>query len=311
MKRCSIFSLAAILTVSIQASKAQEISLIKATHLYHYPSASTMEFHKGKLYVIGDDAAQALILDKEHMLLDSIRLFPGNVKKRISKQRKADIESTIIVNRDDSDYLVAFGSLSTPSRNQVLWVDLKKGARKEASSFTINHPDVDQWNIEGSALVNGRLLLTNRANNSTRTNHLLVTDFNEKGISPDNIQSIRLRLPDENSIMGISSISYLKEKDMLLLAASTENTADAQQDGAIGDSYIGYISNISKKLDQKELRPDKFINVTKYLQSAQPQKIESIVVEDPAGKDLIVHLAADNDDGQSMLFKLRWKNVHP
>jgi hypothetical protein len=308
MKKCSIFSLAVILTVSIQNSHAQDISLIKTTHLSHYPSASTLEFHQGKLYVIGDDATQALILDKEHALVDSIRLFPGSLKKRISKKTKADIESTIIVNSDDSDYLVAFGSLSSRRRNQVLWVDLQDGKWKKTSTFTMSHSDIDEWNIEGTALVNDRLLLTNRANNSSRANHLLVTSFDEKkGINPDSIHSILLRLPEGKNILGISSISYVKEKDMLLFAASTENTANATDDGAIGDSYIGYISNISKKLDKKELRPDEIINITKHLKSKQPQKIESIVVEDPSGKDLIVHLAADNDNGQSMLFKLRWK----
>ncbi|HEY0065978.1 MAG TPA: hypothetical protein VGB46_01400 [Flavisolibacter sp.] len=308
MKKCSIFSLAVILTVSIQNSLAQDISLIKTTHLSHYPSASTLEFHQGKLYVIGDDATQALVLDKDHVLVDSIRLFPGSRKKRISKKTKADIESTIIVNRDDSDYLVAFGSLSSSKRNQVLWVDLEDGKWKKTSTFTMNHSDIDEWNIEGTALVNNRLLLTNRANNSSRANHLLVTIFDEKkGINPDSIHSIRLRLPEGKSIMGISSISYLKEKDMILFAASTENTSNAKDDGAIGDSYIGYISNISKKLDQKELRPDEIINITKHLKSKHPQKIESIVVEEPSGKDLIVHLAADNDNGQSMLFKLKWK----
>lgn len=308
MKKCSIFSLAVILTVSIQNSSAQDISLIKTTHLSHYPSASTLEFHQGKLYVIGDDATQALILDKEHALVDSIRLFPGSLKKRISKRSKADIESTIILNRDDSDYLVAFGSLSSPRRNQVLWVDLEDGKWKKTSTFTMKHSDIKEWNIEGTALVNRHLLLTNRANNSSRTNHLLVTVFDEKkGINPDSIHSIRLRLPEEKNILGISSISYLKEKDMLLFAATTEQTSNATEDGAIGDSYIGYISNISKKLDRKELKPDEIINITKHLKSKHPQKIESIVVEAPSGKDLIVHLAADNDNGQSMLFKLKWK----
>jgi hypothetical protein len=291
---------------SIQ-SRAQDISLIRTTRLSHYPSASTLEYHKGRLYVIGDDAYSMLVLDSNHRTVDSVVLFAGT-EQRFSKKDKPDIESSIIVNRNNKDFLLAFGSYSSNRRRDVHWIQLDgKMKKKRSERLRLDHPDIEEWNIEGTALVNGRLLLTNRANNTHKVNHLLVTGFSEKGPDTDNLHSISIELPGNKGVLGISSISYLPEKDMLFFAASTENTANATEDGSIGDSYIGYINKISEKLERKTLKPDKLVNISSSLRQKNPQKIESLVVEGHSGKDMILHLAADNDNGESTLFKIKWR----
>jgi hypothetical protein len=94
---------------------------------------------------------------------------------------------------------------------------------------------------------------------------------------------------------------------MLIFSASTEDTPNAYTDGTIGTSYIGYIKKISKKLNGPVVKTDKFISISKYLSEKSAQKIESMVVEEIIKGKAIVHLAADNDNGESTLFKLRLK----
>ncbi|HEU4472086.1 MAG TPA: hypothetical protein VFR58_13430 [Flavisolibacter sp.] len=307
MKKWSISGLAAILTLLILSnSSSQDIQLLRVTELSHYPSASTLEYHKDKLYVIGDDARQVLVLDKDHQLLDSISLFEGE-KKQLSKKTKPDIESTIQVKASGKDYLLAFSSLSGPRRNKVLWIDLEKKTR-DIRDFSLTHPEIREWNIEGTALVGNKLILSNRANGSHPYNHILVTDFDPvHGIKTDSLRLIRMDLPKNKFVSGLSSIIYYEPLDMLLFAASTEYTDDAQADGAIGDSYIGYIKNFSRKMSDKTLEADAFFNISGALRSSGPQKIESLVVEEQSGEFITIHLASDNDDGESTLFKMKWR----
>jgi hypothetical protein len=307
MKKCGIYSLVAFLILLIRPDAQAQVELLRSTALHHFPSSSSLEFKDNRLYVIGDDATSMLVLDKDHKAVDSIQIFNSR-QRRVPKNDKADLESTIMVSEGGKDYLVAFSSLSKPKRNLLVWIGLGKNVTKERSSrFRLRHPDIKEWNIEGSTLVGDKLVLSNRANLSSRINHLLVTGFhNTKGVEQGKPHSIRVELPQMEHLAGISSVSYLKEKDMLLFAASTEFTDDAVSDGSIGNSYIGYISGISGKLDKDVLKPDAFINVTPFLKIGQPQKIESIVVEEMGKEFLVVHLASDNDNGESMLFKLKW-----
>src|SRR5215217_1487157 len=122
MRKQIICALAAILIVSTQnETAAQKIKLLKKTHLANYPSASSLEFYKDKLYVIGDDAQSILILDKEHQFLDSILLFTSK-DKRINPAIKADLESSTILSINEKVYLVAFSSFSTIVRNKIIFV---------------------------------------------------------------------------------------------------------------------------------------------------------------------------------------------
>src|SRR5690349_7022866 len=119
MRKWSICKLAVILILSIKSkADAQEIELLKTTHLANYPSASALEFYKGALYVTGDDATHVLLLDKDYHVKDSIVLFRSPTK-RISKATKPDLEASLISSQDNGDYLVLVSSFSTRQRNKV------------------------------------------------------------------------------------------------------------------------------------------------------------------------------------------------
>ena len=54
---------------------------------------------------------------------------------------------------------------------------------------------------------------------------------------------------------------------------------------------------------------DRLIGLSELLGNKSLQKIESIAVESDTNEYMIIHLAADNDDGRSTLFKLQVKFI--
>ena len=60
-------------------------------------------------------------------------------------------------------------------------------------------------------------------------------------------------------------------------------------------------------MHEPALQPDELVNLAEMHTAFQNEKIESVAVES-AGRDLILHLVADNDNGTSTLFKLSFPN---
>lgn len=311
MRKWSIYSLAVILiTLTFDLTYAQ-VELVKTTQLNSFPSASSLTFYKNYLYVLGDDAPELLILNKDHEKTKEIKLFSA-MGKRISKDEKADLEASSLFVHGKKNYLIAFSSFSKTNRNKILVCNISKPAAPSLKFLNAKDPfkdiDVEETNIEGAAFIADKLLLSNRANHTHKTNYLVVADFDAtRGIKTKDASIIKVILPDSAGVVGISGLEYVKEKDLLLFVASTEHTSNATEDGIIGDSFIGYISNVSKKLDQQEIQVDNFTSFTKAVKGSRIYKIESIVLESINGNELVLHLAADNDDGKSTLFKLKWK----
>jgi hypothetical protein len=306
MKKRITFVLVAILIVSIlNNAAAQKIKLLKKTHLVDYPSASSLEFYKDKLYVIGDDAPSVWVLNNEHQFLDSIELFPSKIK-RLDKATKPDLESSTIITAENTTYLVCFSSFSTTNRNKIVYIGLDPG-KKITKVFDYNYkrPELAELNIEGATAFKSRILLSNRANTTHKYNNLVLTSIGSQGLNTNNDTIIRIKLPKSKKVIGISSIAYLQEKDVLLFTASTEDTPNAYTDGTIGTSYIGIIKSFSKKIDNGSVKVKKLLPVTKYLKEDAAQKIEALTVEKLEEKKAIIHLASDNDNGESTLFKLK------
>ena len=288
----------------INSCKEQPVlQLIKNTEL-NFPSASAIEFYNNKIYVFGDDAPYLLIVDTDHQPIDSINYW-GNESRRISKKTKPDIESCFISNDENPPLLTALGSMSDIYRWKVLRYDLSNKQLDTSSYFLSRETmaSVQQLNIEGGTAVNETLVLANRANLSNPVNHLLFYD------SSQTLTSKRLVLPSSKTVAGVSGLYYIKEKDLLLFTASEEATASTTADGAIGESYLGGIENFSARMTEGEFKPAFFYRLTDFEQKLVGQKIESVCMEKIEGDILTLHLASDNDNGKSMLFKFRfnWK----
>jgi hypothetical protein len=92
---------------------------------------------------------------------------------------------------------------------------------------------------------------------------------------------------------------------MLLITLTSEAVDNAYDDGAIGDSYIGWINDASVKLKAHELKIDKIINLADVNTVFKKEKIEGICVESVTTSEVVLHLISDNDAGESGLFKIK------
>jgi len=279
---------------------------VKIKKLDNYPSGSSIEYIGGKLYLVGDDATNILILDTAFNVIDSIPLlpYPG---KRIPKDIKSDIESSAL-NGDDL-YLFGSGSLP-PYRNLGLKHNLKT---KENDSIDLEplyrkakESGIEQINIEGSCFVQEKLILINRGNKGYPHNHLIITDG--KLLKKDSRYQIKV-IPfqdqkDTASFKGISGVCYSKESDKLILTVSTENTSSNYEDGTIGKSYLWIVNSFSTKLNEKTIKRNRLIDLEYIDARFKGQKIESAAIIMETDKLIYLVLVADNDDGSSTIFKM-------
>lgn len=279
------------------AEKPPSLSVLQ-TKTIAFPSASAIECYNNRLYVFGDDAAYLLVLSTDYRPLDSV-YYTAPTTGRISKDVKYDLESAVLLTADGQPCVMALGSYSTPTRRTAVRFFPATGLLRSGAYFadTVSFRGVKALNLEGSCAVGNTLVLANRANLANPENHLL---FYKAGSA---VVAKPIRLPKTESVAGVSGLFYLPQKDLLLFTASEEATASTTADGAIGESYLGGIKNVSGKMAGKEFKPDFFLKLVDFDKRFRQQKIESVCVESFVEDELLLHLAADNDDGSSQLFK--------
>jgi hypothetical protein len=286
--------------------------------LDEFPSGSSINFHNEKFYVIGDDATHLLVLDREYQKTDSVYLF-DYAEKRIPKADKTDLEGSVVLTRGDSPCLLIVGSASRKNRKRIILIpfsDKGLNLRSQSISFhktkvfikKIGSMGIDEVNLEGVCVINGDLVLGNRGNRSSQNNHLIITDPDFWEHQEDARLLIKkLSIPKEHSheSLGLSELCYVESIDLLLLTLTSEATDNAYDDGAIGNSYLAWIENASQKMQFEELATDGILNLADVDPVFKSEKIEGVCVESVAPSKLIVHLIADNDLGESKLFKIQ------
>lgn len=301
----------------VNSSFNPKIQLLKSLLISDFPSGSSINYYEGKFYLIGDDSTNILILDANYQKVDSVLLFDYSVK-RIPKSDKTDLEGSVILDIAGVNHLLIVGSASRKNRKRIILIPFsKKGIDFTTLSNSIHKTKVfinrihlngiEEINLEGVCLINDNLLLGNRGNRSRQNNYLIITDRNFWERQEDSkIQIRRLLMPanDQNKLLGLSELCYIKELDMLLITLTSEDTADAYLDGSIGDSYIGWIRNATTMIQLEELMFDGLICLSDVDPSFTKEKIEGICLESVKGSEILVHLIADNDAGESRLFKI-------
>ncbi|HTF19280.1 MAG TPA: hypothetical protein VK658_14460, partial [Chryseolinea sp.] len=103
---------------------------------------------------------------------------------------------------------------------------------------------------------------------------------------------------------SVSELCYVDKLDMLLMVLSSEHTSNAYDDGIIGNSYIGWIENITGKMQAPILTIDQIVSLTSVHRDFNNEKVEGLCVETVNGMELTLHLVSDNDNGESKLFKI-------
>lgn len=287
-------------------SNNPDFQILATKTLSHYPSASSIEWYNDKLFIMGDDAQYLIVLDKYYNTTDSIQLFT-NTEKRIPKAIKADPEASTIIELQNTKHLLLVGSGSTENREKAFTINL---TTNHTDTFSLSNfytkikaKDID-INIEGVASVHDKIAFANRANLTSKTNQLIIADSNF--LLNENADFKIISVNDTaKTIRGISSLTYLKEKDILILTATEEETINSYSDGTIGNSYIGFITGFYKKINSENITVDKWINLPELNSVFSKQKIEGLTIESLQNNKLILHLVSDNDNGESSLYKVQ------
>ncbi len=154
---------------------AQHISGIKIINHHYFnnlPSASGVELYDSSLYLVADDLPWLIQMNYEG---DVINKYPVSgittiENGRTPKSIKADFESMAFVKINQKDYFLIFSSGSKKvKRDTVSLFSLESKtvvAQKNLRSWfeTIKNKSgmaaTDEINIEGSAVVNGKIYLT-------------------------------------------------------------------------------------------------------------------------------------------------------
>lgn len=295
-----------------------KIQFIKSLLIPDFPSGSSVNYHEGKFYLIGDDATNILVLDTSYQKIDSVHLF-DYAEKRIPKADKTDLEGSTILEIEGVNHLLMVGSASRKNRKRIILIPFSATGlsfktlqnsfhKTKAFIKRIKSQDIEEVNLEGVCLLKGDLVLGNRGNRSSQSNQLIITDRNFWEHQDDAKLFVRkLLVSDDHSagILGLSELCYIDEKDMLLITLTSEATDNAYDDGAIGNSYIGWITNASTRLKADALKLDGMVSLADIDPVFKKEKVEGVCMESVSGSDITLHLISDNDAGESRLFKIK------
>ena len=290
-----------------------KIKLIEYKEVPSFPSGSGIEFYDDKVFLVGDDSREVMVLNKRWKEIERVPLLPGT-EARVPKAVKSDLEATTVVTVNRIPRLLILGSGSLDkNRNKAILFNLDSYLKDEFDLTPfynrIAKAGVKNMNIEAAALVEDHIILGNRGNRKNPVNQLIITrNAFWKHQAQAEITLIDLELPLKDSKgIGISGMAYSLLNDTLIFTASTEQTDNAVDDGSIGDSYMGIIENASRKIGRKSLKVNELINLGEVHELFKGFKIESVCIQSEKSNRMKLHLVADNDTGKSYLFKVRVK----
>lgn len=286
-----------------------KLELIDYKELDDFPSGSGIEFFNDRIYIIGDDAKDILVTNKKWKKPYVLQLFE-HAEKRVPKKEKADLEATTIIEVDKQPHLLIAGSGSKEKRNQTILLNLETEEVFYFDSVAfynrLTTAGMATINIEGAATVGDRLVFVNRGHKKSPDNHLVVTTIDMiKKPDTASFQLYKVELPETKDVVGISGITYAPYNEMLLFTTSTEDTDNAYDDGSIGKSYLGIITNAYRKIGrEKKMKITTLLDLAEADKKFKGCKIESVAVQSERDNSMKLHLVADNDNGKTYLFKV-------
>jgi hypothetical protein len=268
-----------------------------------YPSGSTISYFDDRFYVMGDDAAEILVLDETMRELDRITIFTRGESARLPKAFKADIESSLILSQNGTDSILFLGSGSvSPHRDSAFLFNPKTKAvrRMDMSAFYAQlREHFSDLNIEAATSVGNSLLLGVRANGSHPDNYLVFANLIDDSFTI--ARRIKMDLPVNDA--GISGMDYDEERDILFLTLSSEATLNAYDDGLIGESFLAAVPNAKQALEETSLTVPSVYRLSDLHDELKTQKIESVSL---MGRERKLLLVADDDQGNTKFFTLEF-----
>ncbi|HUP12843.1 MAG TPA: hypothetical protein VM187_11535, partial [Niastella sp.] len=232
-------TLITILTAGCREQQPSQMLIIEEEKLLNtIPSASGIVIENQTAWIVGDDATSIYRLNLTSFEQQKIPLKGFSAEQyRLPKTVKHDLECANLINYNDKQYLLAFGSGTlAPYRDSVLLLNINDTADqhlipvqslyKELQRLTAT--DSTQWNIEGSTIAGDSLILCNRGSNILISLHAdsLMHYLLFAGAPIPAIDFHKANLPQiEGKEARLSGLCTL-DKTHLLFSASVEDTQD-------------------------------------------------------------------------------------
>jgi Family of unknown function (DUF6929) len=303
-------AMALLCLVSCSENKsASPLRIAKIQVLDRIPSGSGIVIKEDTGYIVGDDATGLYLLNLRNYQQQKIPIATLNQDLyREPKSIKRDFECATFIDWKGKEYLLAFGSGSTPLRDSLLMIHTTEftdcrifslhyfyeGLRKQTQT------KIEAWNIEGVTTELDTLYLFNRGDN--RIMNFKISEFMQflmdAGSPFPTITHHSIRLPFIQNHEARLSGACTLDSHHLLFSASVEDTREWSKDGPVLGIFIGIYSLLQNTLTACYLAQDK---------SGAPlkEKIESLsIVRNSPGEDLELLAVGDNDNGTTNLFHL-------
>jgi hypothetical protein len=298
--------LLSILFITCKRPTSVQMLHIEERYLLDFPSGSGMVVDGESVYVISDDAPWLFRLSLTTRQYTRIPIIHADTSvHRIPKADKPDYEALCKLKIGEAYFLAAFGSGSiSAARDSLLLISLQDPTRQQKIDLSLLYKKLQgnktAINIEGAGADHSTLFLMDRESN--QIHQLPISSFidfiNSGGRRvPANIASHTISLP--GSFPTRISGGCLLNNSTLLFCASMEDTPDAIQDGKIYGSYIGLMNTSDMALlSMFPLVDAKGKTLTDKLESVDVQ-------EQDADGNYHIWSIADNDQGNTVLYKLR------
>ncbi len=295
--------------------KNMQITVNKVMQLDSLPSGSGLEVSGDSMYIISDNAPAYYKMDLKTMKYAEYPIngftSDGYV---IPKKTKHDLEGSVIGKINGQEYLLAFGSGSSPRREMLMMVDIHHKAtdrkvplnRLYSALRTKYELSDEALNIEGAAVCKERLYLFLRKKNMVISMKWM--DFEQYIIDPlegsiPASASEYLMLPKHSGVSagfsGATEIIY-KGEEAIMFCASLEHTPNHIDDGPVFGSYMGIMR--PDKKGKMEIEALEIIKNEKG--KILKEKIESIAIISSDTTNYKTLIVSDNDNGMSRLFEV-------
>ncbi len=277
--------------------------------LENYPSGSGIEFYDDKLYIIGDDSRDLLLMSKKWTKPKLVNLFEA-ADKKAPKSAKSELEAMTVLSVDKKPHLLLISSGLTEKRTRAVLLNLKTNAVNwiDLSIFynRIKAAGITDLNIEGIAEVYDYLVLVNRGTAAKPTNHLIITkaDF-LKNQEKASLQVVAVDFENAGGTQkfGISGLRYSDKHEDLFITLSEEREPGETKPVK---SYLGVIENLYRKIgrEKDKIKVNHLIDLTKADEQFTGYTIESACIQSQKDHSVKLQLVADNAQGKTFLFKV-------
>src|ERR1700712_5041994 len=105
-----------------------KLELLDFIELENYPSGSGIEFYDDKIYIVGDNSRDLLVMGKKWNKPALINLFDTAEKKTI-KSTTSELETMTVLSVDKKLHLLIVGSGANDKRNKALLLNLKNNSK--------------------------------------------------------------------------------------------------------------------------------------------------------------------------------------